>query len=1743
MLFFLSLVTSVKDYIEVVNKLVESDVNSISTYNDLGTLLTYFILSIKEFFGNFFSHIWSLPILIPDIASAMISEVSVLDKYFQNAFNFLETPASSSIQIDWRSEIDWQATLGNNKQNVFLYALEKFSLGFINSLFLWLPTSVSHVILLRRFVIQGLEIGYIAGLGTIAGNFIWIFSVIFGLRFFVIPWLSLDSLRYILGFFLLIKYMWDNYKEGRIVLEDLSKWKVFSLSMLLALTEQTSIYPFISNMSFGPQSSILETFSSKNLSEFVLIHGAYLSGILIGCLSLLHFMCWFWENPAFKIYMWMLSSLKISTSSYYKFINFVFLYLTMICAICSIPYYGLDYSITNPLGFVHEDRMFGIETRRPGQKPLLESSFLYTKASDRNGRGKRGRRSRAERWKKRLDKYRAFDASLYDQGIYDLFTIEDLNYGFDRFWLRRKMRQHVGKFRIALTRGLLLKFKKQVIKPSIESAKSPRIEFFRILFEQAYHPTFHEFSKKIVTNQNKTSQQKNTIIANSPLGFGSKASLYRLPEKEIQPNGNEIQKKHLINQYSTLRKFTRKLSTRINKSLVKKDTRKVENSKTLSTFLWKYNSDHSKAFNNFKYEIKTAPIEKLGAKDRNYLMLKSNVLKAIPNSDDTSLIFKNKLENQKIGRTKLLHPIKYYLEKEKSFQRKFNFYGVNLYRKFSIENNAPFFRVIMKRLFYYYKPTSRLERTLQVSKQHNIRRKGWRIPRKLIPPVAFIETSTKEKIESGERIVNTTEKEISKQALVSTNPTYSYSVLGKRASRYRSEIYRDVLQHWYYSPFNRLLLKLDVDSFISRQPKAHFLTNKEERLLHLRRFLLSEHYDTLRWYTYMQHYRTMKARIGGTKSFASRIYNQQFAGTFKKIRHLFAITPSLTDQTILKYDQPLFNEFAKPSYYHEELQTVQNKKCEVNNLDITPCLIKQYFEKSEPIKTKYIEQLLHDKNSNQLTTYIVSDSILAAQNSQPLLQEKNEDETVWKLFNKFKKHVFDKELLKKYITRKVDKNQMKKKTSEIKNKLLKERLLNFEQKKIESSKNIQSLVDFTSEDTNKKDKNNLFKNIQNFFHHDLSKKIDLKYLKKREKTEEFWKEKSTLNRTKMKTRKDLGYLYKVKMKKKKAAQQDKKLYTTQEYLMIEERQNIAGEILDMKIYNMLKQKRQERTKKILERHKKQKRQKRDEDKESENNFYYNQGPVPFYEKGLAKEFLSQPNIIKKPKILKKVNIKLHDTNEPAVLPTNSTKENEAKKRTAYVKEYWRISKKSKRMRIPKYFYVNKKLKKIKKQMKRSKAKAKLENWWWKSSIMNPSTTKENQLEEKQSLWQIEKDRTIQEKISILSNLDIIERDKNFNKNFIEKVQQETFNSQSLSNSLESITPKTFPFYAGWDESLRKFVITNRLLSRQDMSDDSFFQGLNNHTTLAWRIPFSTYDQDLYFIVGRQGFAPIKWRRIEFRHSLLQSWKKLREKLDSQNLNIFNQNPIPESTINNNRKIQLSKIRLIQKRYHRFRTLKIGQPFLGQSGQLLNEVLPTHYLYVFSKENRFDRDRYISPRMRKYSESPKKTDLQSGESRLEFTLRRRTQARRKYHKKRQTNIVGQLIPRRRKFYGEKEDLERWRPYSRERIPVKSKQKMGSTITRVRQSKRRIVRNIIKPNLRLAPYAGGFLWPGDYFRLEQIKLPKFEKDSTLKTQRKTIKRKKQTLGEYLMYQNQPKKYLIQRHNIKVIKNKLKKAQRNF
>lgn len=1145
MITLMSLVTSIKDYVEITHKLIEFqpmvDLNQatvwlnepLKNYTEFGSVFTYLIFSIGDFFKNFFSfaffkNIWSIPIIIPDVASAMISEVSVLDGYFH---------LDNLVSV-------------NSNTNSNLMIFEKFMIGLINSLFLILPTSTSHLITLRRFVMQGLEAGYMAGLGTLAGNFLWLSSIILGLRFLIIPWLSLDILRYLLGFILVVKYIWDSSKERRMALEDLSKWKIFLLNFLLTLTEQSCIYPFISNITIGPDASILEGFPVENYTQFLTIHGAYLLGILLGSFSLLQFTCWFWENPAFSIYLWITtkSSVKITTSSYYKIVNFIFLYAIMVCTIASIPFYGLDYTLTNPIGLVPQDRILDQKKSQTNPDKLItETAFLNINPTDKNSRIKDGVHARRERWKQRLIKYQAFDPYYsQDTGGYDFLTIEDLNYGFDRFWLRRKMRNHQIRFRL-FPGPWMRSLKKQLNNSASnvttlprsqtevygsqektgnlnryapltggerpqETASGPRVEFFRILFEQFYHPNFHSVLVKNSSSQLNTASNDNnkpslsTFISNKSayavqtdyaMQNQTQKPGFAFVNKKLDNTLNDSQLKSLnSSNNSALQKYIRNVNTRLSLKKLKTKQRNITN--TYSTKLI-----YSKRWKLFFSKIRPSSN---ASNRRSYLLFKNIAKQVLLTPDAKSLKLQNSLEklstkDQKILKIRssnnitddttephlkmsnlALRPLNIYLQKEQAFKRRLRYYGPTAMRKLTVGNQNPYFKTLMKRGFYYYKPSLRWKKTLHVAKIIRGFRKKSRKQRILILPTLNLSTNKEqprltlpnnitsqdapqtESVKQTQQGLTTAYSDLSSQLdknnttqseIYLKKPTHSYTVLGKHASRYRHQIYKDVLQHWYYTPFNRLLLKFDVDAFINRQPKSHFLTKNEERLLHIRRFLLSEHYDTLRWYTYMQHYKTMKTNIGGKKSFANGIYNQQFQGTFKKIRHLFAITPKQGSFYNLKYDQPLYNDnkIASNVYYHEELLTdnfvnksvpAQNQTDNIDNLTLLKngsndglasnkqSLGFAEWQNQKTLNLTSDNQDLIDKTNLLLSKMLTKSEekklvpnqiSLSTQTYNQLEAGQVYNELFVKLIKECKKRVHDQAFLKNYITHRVEKRE------------------------------------------------------------------------------------------------------------------------------------------------------------------------------------------------------------------------------------------------------------------------------------------------------------------------------------------------------------------------------------------------------------------------------------------------------------------------------------------------------------------------------------------------------------------------------------------------------------------------------------------------------------------------------------------------------------------------------------------------
>jgi hypothetical protein len=283
-------------------------------------------------------------------------------------------------------------------------------------------------------------------------------------------------------------------------------------------------------------------------------------------------------------------------------------------------------------------------------------------------------------------------------------------------------------------------------------------------------------------------------------------------------------------------------------------------------------------------------------------------------------------------------------------------------------------------------------------------------------------------------------------------------------------------------------------------------------------------------------------------------------------------------------------------------------------------------------------------------------------------------------------------------------------------------------------------------------------------------------------------------------------------------------------------------------------------------------------------------------------------------------------------------------------------------------------------------------------------------------------------------------------------------------------------------------------------------------------------------------------------------------------------------------------RRLKKRYRRVKKHP-RTPVWFPSGPLLNQVLPVHYIYVFYKRSRLPRDRYLKRRLlntKAINKSEGLKTLRSFEGSpylgYDFTLRKRLKPKRKYHLKRDFYASNVVIPRRFKFItaplsGDKNTdilassatAKMWRPLSslkinkpivelvKEQKLLRSKQrrkdpssKQQTPLLRVKQLRRRVQRQILRSIWRYRPRSGGFVWPGDYLKLELVKAPKLQapdlqtpqvtemtaKASISTTAGRGKKKKKRTLVEW---QIQPKKYLYEKHNIKVLKKKLEKAFR--
>jgi hypothetical protein len=326
----MSFLNIIRDYTEFLNTLSVNFIDGLPLFEFIKQTSFYFLKTIQFVIRYIFTCEWLrdfslFPITIPQISNSILQENFI----FQNSpylfFNFLELPQFI--------------------QNSFL-------LGLFNSFFLTVPFSIVHIITIRRLFIKGLPSAVFSISGYLCGQIIFISSVIFGLRTFIIAWFSLEPVNYILGIFLIFRLIYNMTQEN---LRELKTWNndqyrnFFVTNFILAWCEQTALFQYFGNLNFSPTSSLLET-QFHTFSA----HSFYIFGICIGCFC---FTC-IWGFLFLQLKNICIRYTPLFLSNFIQTIHTGSLIVSIAFSLSSIPFYGLDYLTTGPLGFPSQDKIF-----------------------------------------------------------------------------------------------------------------------------------------------------------------------------------------------------------------------------------------------------------------------------------------------------------------------------------------------------------------------------------------------------------------------------------------------------------------------------------------------------------------------------------------------------------------------------------------------------------------------------------------------------------------------------------------------------------------------------------------------------------------------------------------------------------------------------------------------------------------------------------------------------------------------------------------------------------------------------------------------------------------------------------------------------------------------------------------------------------------------------------------------------------------------------------------------------------------------------------------------------------------------------------------------------------------------------------------------------------------------------------------------------------------------------------------
>nr|YP_010732065.1 hypothetical chloroplast RF1 [Massjukichlorella minus]WDY12979.1 hypothetical chloroplast RF1 [Massjukichlorella minus] len=269
-----------------------------------------------------------LPLLAPEINPASILEDNIGENVASHLFSF-STPSN--------------------------HATDQLVSGLINSFFFSLPFSLPHLVSIRRLFYQGTVAAGASVVGTILAHTLFLIGVIYGLRFLIIPWFSLEPLSYIIGVITIALIVHGMAQEKGIKIVPLkdktSLLKMGALNFLLTWCEEITLFHSFNNLTLNAQTTYLDLYPSNTAFHSFILHTTYVLAFFLG-------------NCLFSIlfyYLLLIGGEYLRAWTGFTFakmtrtLNKLMIFLIVGFTLSSFPYYGLDYLFTNMAGFLPED--------------------------------------------------------------------------------------------------------------------------------------------------------------------------------------------------------------------------------------------------------------------------------------------------------------------------------------------------------------------------------------------------------------------------------------------------------------------------------------------------------------------------------------------------------------------------------------------------------------------------------------------------------------------------------------------------------------------------------------------------------------------------------------------------------------------------------------------------------------------------------------------------------------------------------------------------------------------------------------------------------------------------------------------------------------------------------------------------------------------------------------------------------------------------------------------------------------------------------------------------------------------------------------------------------------------------------------------------------------------------------------------------------------------------------------------